>query len=105
MIECCGKFTKYQMDMIEENIRLYDCMKASEKHFIQEVCTCTCTHVHVHVCTCIHDCMCVILHVIFAQVKELTCDTYKSRFVLKELPRGKAVVQNMFLVCCTSTHA
>ena len=40
------------------------------------------------------------------QVKELTCDTYKSRFMLKELPRGKAIVQNMFLVSdtCTSTY-
>ena len=37
--------------------------------------------------------------VIILQVKELTCDTYKTRFMLKELPRGKAVVQSIFLVC------
>ena len=37
MTECCGQFSKYQIDMIEENLRLYDCMKASEKSFIQEV--------------------------------------------------------------------
>ena len=32
------------------------------------------------------------------QVKELTCDTYKTKCLLKELPRGKAVVQNILLV-------
>ena len=31
------KFSKYQMDEIDENVRLYDCMRASEKHFTQEV--------------------------------------------------------------------
>ena len=31
-------------------------------------------------------------------MKELTCDTYKTKCLLKELPRGKAVVQNILLV-------
>ena len=31
------KFCKYQMNTIEENLKLYDCMKASEKQFIHEV--------------------------------------------------------------------
>ena len=51
--DCCVKFSKYQIDMIEENIKLYDCMKASEKQFIQEV-----------LCTCIISCTLYMLRVL-----------------------------------------
>ena len=32
------------------------------------------------------------------QVKELTCDTFKSRCKLKKLPREKAIVEHIHLV-------
>lgn len=37
LITCVEKFTKYQSDAIEENVRLYDCMRKTERQFIQEV--------------------------------------------------------------------
>ena len=42
--------------------------------------------------------LCILTVWSIPQVKELTCDTYKTKCLLKELPRGKAVVQNILLV-------
>ena len=42
--------------------------------------------------------LCILTAWSIPQVKELTCDTYKTKCLLKELPRGKAVVQNILLV-------
>ena len=50
-------------------------------------------HIFIHATLCVCNAACM------GQVKELTCDTYKSRCMLKELPRGKAVVQSILLVC------
>ena len=53
------KFSKYQMDVIEENVRLYDCMRASEKQFIQEVMK---HHTHTYIIMWyIHPCMDVVV--------------------------------------------
>ena len=73
------------MDMIEENVKLYDCMKRSEKQFIVEVSAILtwdmATSIDWHL-----------------QVKELACDTFKHRFKVKGLPREKAVVQQFLMV-------
>lgn len=71
--------------MIEENVKLYDCMKRSEKQFIVEVSAILtwdmATSIDWHL-----------------QVKELACDTFKHRFKVKSLPREKAVVQQFLMV-------
>ena len=36
--------------------------------------------------------------IILPQVKELTCDKFKSRCKLKKLPREKAIVEHLHLV-------
>lgn len=77
-----------QADVIEENVRLYDCMTHSEKQFIIEVGS------TIFLWFCVH----VNSIPLLPQVKELTCDKFKSRCKLKKLPREKAIVEHLHLV-------